>query len=211
MRVMTLRRCVSALAAGAVAGALLVLAEHGKSDSVLAHTELPYYADATLRPHWDWLSRRHTVGEFALRDQFDRHIDEHLFDDGPTVVGFFFTACVSVCPVSTELLLGAQRKTRARFLSISVSPQADDAPALRAYAARLGLPAPWRLATGAPKNIVQLAREGFFSDLDSAAGDGLPVHLNRAFLVDRAHHLRGVYDASSASDVVRLQHDLGRL
>ncbi|MEO7495870.1 MAG: SCO family protein [Massilia sp.] len=206
------------IGAAMLAGALRLLAEHGRRDSALAHTALPYYASADLRPRWDWLSRRHRVGRFALRDQRGAAFDQAVLDNGPTVVSFFFSACTSVCPVSTELLLRAQanlRRTRAggapRFLSISVTPQHDTPQALREYASKTGLPAEWRLATGAPGEIAALARRGFFSDVGTLGADGLPVHLNRAFLVDREHHLRGVYDATRPADIVRLQHDAASL
>jgi cytochrome oxidase Cu insertion factor (SCO1/SenC/PrrC family) len=196
--------------------ALGLLAERGKPDSALAHTELPYYASADLQPRWDWLSRQHQVGQFALRDAGNRAIDNSVLNGRATVISFFYTACVSTCPISTELLMRARLSMVARgraphFLSISIAPLADTPDSLRAYAASVGLPAEWQLATGQAEAIAAMARSSFFSVVDQLGADGLPPHLNRAFLVDQQHRIRGVYDAASVADVLRLQDDVGRL
>ena len=200
----------------ALALMLGLVAEHGKRDSALAHAQLPYYSDADLWPRWDWLSRQHDVGSFVMRDQHGHQFDQRVLDQGPTVVSFFYTACVSVCPASTELLKGAQARMARQgaapsFLSISVSPQADDPKTLRQYASSILLGPDWRLATGDPEQIAKLARRSFFSDIAKSGPDGLPAHLTRAFLVDREHRVRGVYDAASPAEIIRLQQDVARL
>lgn len=212
------RRCMAAGLAGALLAALWIVAEHGRRDSVLMHEELPYYASADLWPRWDWLSRQHRVGAFVMLDRDGRAFDQSVLDRGPTIVSFFFTACVTVCPISIDLLKGAQERLSVKqgraapaFLSISVAPQVDDPAALRKYAQSLQLAPQWRLATGEPAGIFALAKTGFFSDIAQPGTDGLPLHLTRALLIDRQHRVRGIYDASSAAEVIRLEHDVGRL
>jgi cytochrome oxidase Cu insertion factor (SCO1/SenC/PrrC family) len=212
-----LARRIAFMAMGAaLLTACALLAEHGKPDSALAHADLPYYGSSDLLPRWDWLSRQHKVGKLALQDQHGKILDEKLFDQGPTVVSFFFTACTTVCPVSTDLLLRAQASMASQgmtpgFLSISVTPQTDDAATLRRYARSTGLPSSWILASGNAGQTARFASESFFSDIATLGTDGLPPHLDRAFLVDRQRRIRGIYDARSGQEIIRLKQDVARL
>ena len=114
-------------------------------------------------------------------------------------------------PVSADLLTGVQRQTRARFWSISVTPLRDDSRSLSADSKTVGLPSTSRLATGGADASASLERSSFYSDVAGIGADGLPIHLNRAFLLDRDHRVRGVCDASSVHDMLRLRHDIGLL
>lgn len=216
------RKALCVVAGVALASALLValalVAEHGKRESAMEHEALPYYSSADLWPRWDWLSRQHDVGRFALVDQDGQAFDQSVLDRGPTVVSFFFTACVTVCPISIDMLKGAQARMAAKhpgaapaFLSISVSPLTDDPAALRKYAHSVQLAPAWRLATGDPAKVVALAQRGLFSDIATIGPDGLPTHLTRALLIDRQHRVRGIYDAAMPTEIIRLQHDVARL
>lgn len=202
----------------ALLGAMILVSDHGKRESAMAHEQLPFYASPDLWPRWDWLSRQHDVGEFVMLDQQGKQFDQSVLDQGPTVVSFFFTACVTVCPISIDMLKGAQARIAAHpggvkpvFLSISVAPQFDDPAALRSYAKSVQLAPEWRLATGDPAQVVRLAQRGFYSDIATLGPDGLPRHLTRALLIDREHRVRGIYDASVASEIFRLQRDLAQL
>jgi protein SCO1/2 len=194
-----------------------VVADHGMRDAALAQAQLPYYSNADLSPRRDWLSRRRDVGSFVMRDQHGHQFDQSVLDHGPTVVSFFFTNCVSACPLSIEMLQHAQARMAAKgkvaptFLSISALPLVDDPGALRNYARSVKLAPGWRLATGEPEQIYKLAQRSFFSDISQPGPDGLPAHLTRAFLVDREHRVRGIYDATSPADISRLQRDVAML
>jgi protein SCO1 len=202
----------------ACVAAAVLLAEHGRPDSVLAHDTLPFYGSGDLRPRWSTIAAWHRVERFALRDQRGDPVDERLLDRGPTVVSFFFGGCATVCPVSTDLL----RRTRAtlaaggrenmpQFVSITVTPLSDDPPRLRAYAQRFGLGDGWTLLTGDPEQVSGLARRGFFSDIESPVFGAEPPHVDRAFLVDASRRIRGIYDATSTNEMTRLTADLARL
>jgi protein SCO1 len=211
-----LTKAVFLTLAFALLAAAWLVAAHGRRESALEHEDLPYYSNADLQPRWDWLSRQRAVDNFVMIDQHGHSFDRSALDEGPTVVSFFFSACVTVCPISTDMLMGAHRRMKAkgravRFLSISVTPRFDDAAAMRTYAKTIGLPVDWRLATGEEQEVVDFVRSNFFSDIDRVGADGLPEHLTRAFLVDREHRVRGVYDSASPVDIIRLQHDIARL
>jgi len=200
------------MAAGA--GALSLWADWRRPDSVLAHDTLPFYASADLRPRWDRVSSVLRVNDFEFTDHRNAAVDERVLDDGPTVVNLFFAGCVSVCPVSMDLLrtlqagLGAQAP---RFMSLTVSPLTDDARALADYRGKFGLPQEWLLLTGHPQAVEAWARHSLYSDITKLGADGLPPHTERAFLIDRRHRVRGLYDARSPHEMVRLRYDIARL
>lgn len=179
--------------------------------SVFDHDTLPFYAAADLRPRWDPVSSLMRVGSFQLLDQHQRPVDRQLLDSGPTVVNLFFAGCVSVCPVTMDLLRtlhGSFGDKPPRFVSLTVSPLTDDVPALAAYADKFGLPKDWLLLTGEPKQVEDWARRSLHSDISHLGADGLPPHTERAFLVDRKHRVRGIYDARSPHEIVRLRNDV---
>ncbi|KQU80564.1 hypothetical protein ASE08_10225 [Rhizobacter sp. Root16D2] len=199
------------LAAGA---AWSLWADWRNPGSALAHDTLPFYASSDLRPRWGRISSMLRVDGFEFTDHRETAVDDRLLDGGPTVVNLFFAGCVSVCPVSMDLLrtlqasLGAQAP---RFVSLTVSPLTDDARALANYSSKFGLPKEWVLLTGHPQAVEAWARRSLYSDITTLGADGLPPHTERAFLIDRGHRIRGLYDARSPHEMVRLRYDIARL
>jgi len=183
------------------------------AENALMYDTLPFYTGADLLPHWHGADKRR-IGSFHLQDQQGQVLDEHVFVSGPTVVNFFFGGCTTVCPASMELL-NLTRKDMATeapaFLSISVTPLADSPAALRSYAKRIGLPADWRLTTGVPKDVFAMARNDLLTDIEKTGPDGLPPHTERALLIDIQGRIRGVYNANTAVDLMRMRYDLRRL
>ena len=192
----------------------MLWADWVRPDSILAHETLPYYAASDLRPRWDRVSSLMSVSRFRLTDQHRRAIDEELLDNGPTVFSLFFAGCVSVCPVSMDLLRTLQasfQEQAPQFVSMTVAPLSDDPVALADYAAKFGLSKDWRLLTGAPREVEAWARNSLYSDITRLGPDGLPPHTERAFLIDARHRIRGIYDARSPYEMVRLRNDVFKL
>ncbi len=77
---------------------------------------------------------------------------------GPVFLNFIFTTCTTVCPVMSAGF-GQFQKTlekegdRALLLSISIDPDLDTVPRLKAYAARHRAGASWRFLTGTAKSV----------------------------------------------------------
>jgi protein SCO1 len=189
-------------------------ADWRRPDSILAHDTLPFYASADMRPRWDRISSVLRVGAFEFTNHRKASVDSRLLDNGPTVVNLFFAGCVSVCPVSMDLLRTLQASFGSQapqFVSLTVSPLTDDVRALDDYAAKFGLPKDWILLTGEPRHVEAWARHSLYSDITTLGADGLPPHTERAFLVDRRHRIRGIYDARSPHEMVRLRSDIGQL
>lgn len=204
--------CLVALTAGF--SALSLWGDWHRPDSILAHDTLPFYVSADLRPRWDRVSSVLRVDGFEFTNHRRASVDSRLLDNGPTVVNLFFAGCVSVCPVSMDLLRTLQASfggQAPQFVSLTVSPLADDVQALADYAGKFGLPQDWILLTGEPRHVEAWARHSLYSDITKPGADGLPPHTERAFLIDRRHRIRGIYDARSPHEMVRLRNDILQL
>lgn len=200
-------------AGGGLAGLRALAAAPAPQESALGEDGLPFYTDASLRPRWRNGDKRR-VGRFMLRDQHGAALTEMALDGEPTVVSFFFTGCATQCPLAMELLNLARQDMGTgapRFLSVSVTPQLDDVAALQGFARRGGLPPEWRLATGQPAEVYRLAREQLLTDIETPGPDNQPPHTERALLVDGARRIRGIYNATMATELLRLKFDLRRL
>jgi protein SCO1 len=206
MRARTLFFAALALCASAALGALVA---PGSQGSALDHDELPFYSRPDLKPRWDIVSRWRNVGTMPLTEASGEPLDAGLFAQGPTIVSFFWAGCATACPGSIELLRGVAGKPR--VLLITDQPLTDTVAVLADYRRRLALPADWQLATGRPDAIYAFARRSLFTDVGARRSDGIPRHTEVNYLIDRHGRLRGLYDAHSPADTIRLQTDLERL
>lgn len=92
-----------------------------------------------------------------------------FFDDlikGKVVlINFIYTSCPDTCPVETARLLEVQRILGDRvgndvfFYSITIDPEHDTQPVLRAFAENWGIPEGWKFLTGDYDDIVLLRRK----------------------------------------------------
>jgi protein SCO1/2 len=103
------------------------------------------------------------VPDVELRDEQGHpvRLRELLADDRPLAVNFIYTSCTTICPVMTATFLQLQKDLaadakRPRFVSISIDPDLDTAPALRAYAERFG--ASWTFLTGTSSEVLGVLR-----------------------------------------------------
>lgn len=153
------------------------------------------------------------VPAFSLLDEHGERFTEEALRGHPTIVGFVFTRCDSICPAITARMRGLQEKTRDRkgaaikLVSISVDPGYDTPPRLLAYANRFQADfTRWRFLTG-PTEIVRALVQGPF--MNSMRNKGLTPsgapdisHNGYLALVDGDLKIRGVYDSN---DVQRLE------
>jgi cytochrome oxidase Cu insertion factor (SCO1/SenC/PrrC family) len=214
-----LRTLFAALAASAVVILTLgvLTGAFDGPQSALNNDALPFYSKLDMRPRWDrWSSWQHTA-RFTLVDQRRASFDQGLLERKPSVVGFFFVGCSSVCPISVEVLrefdsmLGKQPLAgRPQILLLSTTPEFDTPDALADYAKRLQLPPDWILATGQPHDIDRLAAS-LLSDVRTPALGAEPEHTKHLFLLDQERRVRGVYDAGSLVDLRRMASDFARV
>lgn len=123
------------------------------------HMHAPAQAAQTLRVK---------VPAVRLTDQ-DGHkvaLREDVIGDRVVVMGFVYTTCTTVCPVTSALFaqlqtkLGSRLGSEVRLVSMTVDPVRDTPPRLKAYAARHHAGAEWRWLTGDTPTVTR-ALEAF--------------------------------------------------
>jgi protein SCO1/2 len=123
--------------------------------------------------------------------------------DKPVILNFIFTTCDAVCPVTSMTFsqlqdaLGAERSA-IHMVSISIDPEQDTPPVLKAYRARFGAGPQWKMLTGRLDDSILVQRA-----FDVYRGDKMN-HRPATFLRTRAGQpwvrLEGF---ASAADVLR--------
>ena len=180
--------------------------------------DLPIYQPSQLNPA--------LVDPSAMREENHRILDFNLVNHlGDTVtladvqgqilvVDFFFTRCATICPLMSKNLqrihdrLGPDAPVQ--LMSHSVTPVADSASVLAAYADKHGAdPDLWWFLTGEKSEIYTLARKSYFSCLDEGDGGFQDfVHTENIVLVDDQGRLRGFYDGTDSKAMSQLFSDL---
>jgi protein SCO1/2 len=160
----------------------------------------------------------HRIAPFAFVDQDGRTVSNETLRGKIHVANFFFTHCPSLCPKMTATFKKIQEAFRAdpsvELLSYSVDAENDTPDRLAAYARENGVTSGrWHLLTGDQDAIYTLARTSYFAE----KGLGLKkstnefLHTENMLLVDREGHIRGVYNATLASEAERVIEDIRAL
>lgn len=181
---------------------------------------LPYYVDATRTPQW--LTPRaartaHRVGDFALVDQTGHTVTRATVAGHVYVASFFYTTCRTLCPTVRSQLARVRDAFRddslVVLLSHTVTPEADDVPALAHYARLNAIGGAWHLLTGPRAALDGLAARDYFVELrDTTANTiGTLAHTETLVLVDGDGHVRGMYEGSLPFEVDQLIADVRRL
>ncbi len=156
----------------------------------------------------------HKIADFNLINQNGDTITQEDYKGKIYVADFFFTRCMTICPVMTNNIGKLQEVFKndddVMFLSHSVTPVMDSVSVLRAYADKKGvIDSKWNVTTGDKKHIYELARKSYFAVLDEGDG-GLQdfVHTENFVLVDKKRQIRGFYDGTDSKDIQRLIADI---
>lgn len=100
-----------------------------------------------------------------------------------------------------------------QFLSFTIDPENDGLDDLSNYAQNLRVNYPqWRFLRTPKDSVYALAIQGFYATAfpDSTAPGGI-VHSAGIYLVDKNHHIRGVYDGTNPKETQRLIMDIKSL
>lgn len=190
----------------------------GRSDTTATET-LPFYRDSTLTPTWLTAAAArtptmHRVAAFRAENQHDRTVTNAALAGRVTLVHFFFTHCVDICPTTTSnvarTLSAIGADPRAQVLSFSITPERDSVPLLRQFATLHGLTdVRWHLLTSDRAQIEQLARTSFFVRIGDGKSWGVDqiAHTETVLLVDGDGRLRGVYASSLPLEMERAAAD----
>lgn len=173
----------------------------------------PELVDASLHN----LSENHRVTDFELINQNGKVITQKTYQNKIYVADFFFTSCPTICPVMTNNMAKIQKEflndDEVMLLSLSVTPDIDSVPRLKAYADKNGvIDSKWNITTGNKKHIYELARKSYFAVTDEGDG-GLQdfIHTSNFILIDKDKQIRGIYDGIEDEDILRLIEDIKTL
>ncbi|PKB16585.1 SCO family protein [Flavobacterium sp. 5] len=173
----------------------------------------PELVDSTVQ----YISKYHTIADFSFTNQNGKTITQKDYEGKVYVADFFFTTCGSICPKMTTNLVDVQKaiknNPKVKLLSLTVFPETDSVPVLKAYAKKYGvIDAKWNLVTGDKKEIYTMARKSYL-----AVKMGKPeelfdmVHTENFVLVDQKKRVRGFYDGTKKEEIQRLIEDINWL
>lgn len=154
------------------------------------------------------------IGCFTFTNQFGDTITEQKTDGKIYVADFFFATCQSICPVMSKRMGMVQNafKNDNDFLILShtVNPEHDSTEVLFEYAKRYGaIQNKWHLLTGDKRKIYQLAKDSYI--VNAFQDDGTPegfLHSELFLLIDKQRRIRGTYDGTDSSQVIKLINDI---
>lgn len=166
--------------------------------------------DSTLH----YTKKYHKVADFSLVNQNGEIITQEEYKDKIYVADFFFTTCLTICPIMTKNMGEVQEAIKddpnIMLLSHSVTPQIDTVAQLKRYALEKGvIDNKWNLVTGDKKQIYELARKSYLAVKND--GDGGPfdmIHTENFVLVDKEKRIRGFYDGTNREDIDKLLADI---
>jgi protein SCO1/2 len=131
-----------------------------------------------------------TLGTYSLTDTSGRPISLTSLRDKPLVVSLVYSACSSVCPVTTQHLLDAVDQANRFFgsdrfevLTIGFDARNDTPARMANFASLQGIRAPnWRVASGDAATINAILRDLGFSYSRIAGGFD---HITQTTILDR--------------------------
>ena len=163
----------------------------------------------------------HNVKPVQLYNQLGKLVSFDDLQGKILVVDFFFTHCGLICPRLTQNMKGLQdalklRDVRRRvdttfvhFISISIDPERDSVPVLKAYADKYGVnPDVWWLLTGDKKTIYDFSMNEMKLGLQDTTVTEEFIHSNRFVLLDKQRVVRGYYNGLDTAALSTLAEDL---
>ena len=182
---------------------------------------LPYYTSAEFTPQWmdrKQIDTVHAIPDFAFINQNGDTVSRNTFDGKITVVDFFFTTCPGICKKLTSSLKQIQDEFKedkqVLLLSHSVTPEKDNVQKLKEYANEHGaIDGKWHFVTGNRKAIYVIARASYFADEDMGwkKDSTTFLHTENILLIDKHHHIRGVYKGTIQLEIQNLITDINKL
>ncbi len=161
-----------------------------------------------------YVRKYHKISDFKLVNQNGDTITQDFYKDKIYVVDFFFTTCITICPIMTDHMVKLQEKIKddpdVFLLSHTVIPATDSVPVLKKYAEENGIrDDKWNLVTGDKKQIYDLARKSYLASKSSGDGGKYDlIHTENFVLIDKNKQIRGLYDGTDPESVNKLIADI---
>ena len=158
-----------------------------------------------------------TIPDFSFLSQYGDTVTAKTLDNKIYVADFFFTSCPTICPKMKVQLKRVYEKFKGNpnvmLLSHTIDPAHDSVPVLKEFAQNLGVTGrQWLFVTGDREKIYDIGQNSYMvtAQADSSAPGGV-VHSGAFILVDKAKHIRGIYDGTTEAGVDKLMNDIDRL
>jgi protein SCO1 len=204
-----------ALAAGATGIGSGTLARQAAAAETAA---LPVFESADLTPVWrsprELERAAREFPSFRFEDQSGRALTQGDLAGRIVVANFFFTGCSTLCPRLRSSMARVHREFAGQgvlLLSHSVTPEADTAPMLAAYARANGIDGEqWRLLTGPREVLHRVMREGYLVPAQRGVATEV-LHTELFVLLDGRQRVRGIYNGTLAVDIDHLVDDIRTL
>lgn len=157
------------------------------------------------------------IPDFRFASQYGDTVTAATLNGKIYVADFFFTTCPTICPKMKVQLKRVYAKYKGNpavmLLSHTIDPNHDTVPVLKEFAQELGITGrQWLFVTGDREKIYDIGQNFYMvtAKQDESAAGGV-VHSGAFVLVDKAKHVRGVYDGTTEDGVDRLMTDMDKL
>ena len=158
----------------------------------------------------------HRVGDIMLTNQLGQKVSLNKDLRGKIlVIDFIFTTCPTICPQLSANMKEIQKAyikknpELVQFISISVDPERDSVPALRAYADRYNADHDrWWFLTGSKDSIFNYAKNELGLLLDDADVPGDFMHSKQMVLLDTFRNIRGYFDGLDKRETKKVADDI---
>ena len=158
-----------------------------------------------------------SIPDFQFISQYGDTVTAKTLDNKVYVADFFFTSCPTICPKMKVQLKRVYEKYKNNpdlmLLSHTIDPAHDSVAVLKEFADNLGVTGrQWLFVTGDREKIYDIGQNSYMvtAQEDKSAPGGV-VHSGAFILVDKAKHIRGVYDGTTEAGVDKLMNDIDRL
>ena len=157
----------------------------------------------------------HQAKNIRLVNQLGKTITLDSLRGKILVIDFFFTHCPTICPGLARSMLRLQNSFKGdddsivQFLSISIDPEHDSVPALRAFANRYtSNHDSWWFLTGDKKEIYDFALNELKASVADSSIDTAFIHTEDFFLLDKERIVRGWYNGFDTVEQAKLVRDI---
>lgn len=159
----------------------------------------------------------HKVKNLHFTNQLGKQVSLDDLHGKIIVLDFFFTTCPTICPGLARNMKKLQdsfikNDSIVQFLSVSIDPERDSVPRLRAFADRYNANHDtWWFATGIKKDIYDFAINEVKANVADVGADTAFPHTEKFFLLDSNRVVRGFYNGFDTTELAELARDIPTL
>ena len=159
----------------------------------------------------------HRVSNMSFTNQLGKQVSLDDAHGKILVVNFFFTTCPSICPGLAKNMKRLQEsyiknENIVQFVSISIDPERDSVPRLRAFADKYNANHDsWWFLSGDKKQTYDLAINEMKANVADVGADTAFPHTENFFLLDTNRIVRGWYNGFDTLKLAQLARDIPTL